>query len=66
MLREYGTNGSTEVLVESSLGRFLLNTAFPDDFPFVDQTMKKRDITRSWASSWCSTTRPSSPTASTG
>ena len=30
---------------ESSLGRFLLNTAFPDDFPFVDRPMRKRDIT---------------------
>ena len=37
VLREYGSNGTSEVLVESSLGRFLLNTAFPDDFPFVDQ-----------------------------
>ncbi len=45
VLREYGTNGSTEVLVESSLGRFLLNTAFPDDFPFVNHPMRKRDIT---------------------
>ena len=45
VLREYGNNGTSEVLVESSLGRFLLNTAFPDDFPFADQTMKKRDIT---------------------
>jgi DNA-directed RNA polymerase subunit beta' len=45
VLREYGTNGTTEVLVESSLGRFLLNTAFPDDFPFVNSAMKKRDIT---------------------
>ena len=45
VLREYGSNGTSEVLVESSLGRLLLNTAFPDDFPFVDRTMKKRDIT---------------------
>src|SRR5690349_2008885 len=45
VLREYGSNGTSEVLVESSLGRFLLNSAFPDDFPFADQTMKKRDIT---------------------
>src|SRR5262245_41434618 len=45
VLREYGTNGSTEVLVEVSLGRFLLNTAFPDDFPFVNSAMKKLDIT---------------------
>ncbi len=39
------TNGSTQVLVETSLGRLLLNTAFPDDFPFAGRTMKKRDIT---------------------
>ena len=45
VLREYGTNGTSRVLVESSLGRFLLNTAFPDDFPFVDRPMRKRDIT---------------------
>jgi DNA-directed RNA polymerase subunit beta' len=45
VLREYGSNGTSQVLVESSLGRFLLNTAFPDNFPFVDRTMKKRDIT---------------------
>ncbi len=40
-----GTNGSTEVLVETSLGRLLLNSAFPDDFPFVDRVMRKRDVT---------------------
>ena len=45
VLREYGENGSGQVLVESSIGRFLLNTAFPDDFPFVDRPMRKRDIT---------------------
>ncbi|MFM8236371.1 MAG: DNA-directed RNA polymerase subunit beta' [Actinomycetota bacterium] len=45
VLREYGTNGSAEVLVETSLGRLLLNDALPEDFPFVDQVMKKRDIT---------------------
>jgi DNA-directed RNA polymerase subunit beta' len=44
VLREYGTNGSTEVLVETSLGRLLLNSAFPDDFPYVDSEMKKREI----------------------
>jgi DNA-directed RNA polymerase subunit beta' len=43
--REYGSNGSSEVLVETSLGRLLLNSAFPDDFPFVNRTMRKRDIT---------------------
>jgi DNA-directed RNA polymerase subunit beta' len=45
VLREYGSNGSSEVLVETSLGRLLLNSAFPDDFPFVDSPMRKRDIT---------------------
>src|SRR5262249_35640839 len=45
VLREYGTNGSTEVLVETSLGRLILNSAFPDDFPFVDRVMRKRDVT---------------------
>jgi DNA-directed RNA polymerase subunit beta' len=32
-------------LVETSLGRLLLNSAFPDDFPFVDRVMRKRDVT---------------------
>ena len=45
VLREYGTNGSTQVLVETTLGRLLLNEAFPPAFPFVDRVMKKRDIT---------------------
>ncbi|HEX5097626.1 MAG TPA: DNA-directed RNA polymerase subunit beta', partial [Acidimicrobiia bacterium] len=54
VLREYvasaspngaSTNGSTEVLVETTLGRLLFNSAFPDDFPFVDRVMKKRDVT---------------------
>jgi DNA-directed RNA polymerase subunit beta' len=39
------TNGSTEVLVETSFGRLLLNSAFPEDFPFVDRVMRKRDVT---------------------
>jgi DNA-directed RNA polymerase subunit beta' len=37
-------NGAGEVLVETSLGRLLINSAFPDDFPFVDAEMKKREI----------------------
>ncbi len=45
VLREYASNGSSEVLVETSLGRLLLNSAFPDDFPFVNRVMRKRDIT---------------------
>ena len=44
VLREYGNNGTSEVLVETSLGRLLINSAFPDDFPFVDKEMKKREI----------------------
>src|SRR4029079_7976612 len=44
VVREYGTNGSSEVLVETSLGRLLINSAFPDDFAFVDEEMKKREI----------------------
>ncbi len=42
MLREYGTNGSSEVLVETSLGRLILNSAFPDDFPFADADEEAR------------------------
>jgi len=38
-------NGSTQVLVETTLGRLILNSAFPDDFPFVDSVMRKRDVT---------------------
>ncbi|MCL6640682.1 MAG: DNA-directed RNA polymerase subunit beta', partial [Candidatus Rokubacteria bacterium] len=45
VLAEYGTNGTTKVLVETTLGRLLLNDAFPADFPFVDKVMRKRDIT---------------------
>ena len=41
VLREYGSNGSSEVLVETSLGRLLLNSAFPDDFPFVNRAMQQ-------------------------
>ncbi|MCU1428662.1 MAG: DNA-directed polymerase, beta subunit, predominant form, partial [Actinomycetia bacterium] len=44
VVREYNNNGSSQVLVETSLGRLLLNSAFPDDFPFADAEMKKREI----------------------
>jgi DNA-directed RNA polymerase subunit beta' len=49
VLREYASEGNGdgpggEVLVETSLGRLLINSAFPDDFPFVDKEMKKREI----------------------
>ena len=30
VLREYENNGTSEVLVETSIGRLLLNSAFPD------------------------------------
>ena len=33
------------MLVESTLGRFLFNEAFPPDFPFHDDAVKKRDLT---------------------
>jgi DNA-directed RNA polymerase subunit beta' len=44
VLREYN-NATSEVMVETSIGRLLLNSAFPDTFPFVNRPMKKRDIT---------------------
>ena len=31
--------------METTLGRLLFNEAFPADFPFVDQILKKRDLT---------------------
>ena len=36
VLRRDGNNGDSSVLVESTLGRFLFNEAFPPDFPFHD------------------------------
>ena len=39
------TNGDSTVLVESTLGRFLFNEAFPSDYPFHDAPVKKRDLT---------------------
>ncbi len=39
------TVGSDAVLVETSLGRLLYNSAFPSDFPFQDREVKKRDLT---------------------
>ena len=46
VLREYGTNGSTEVLVETSLGRLLLEHArSPTTSRSSTASMKKRDIT---------------------
>jgi DNA-directed RNA polymerase subunit beta' len=34
-----------QVVVETTLGRLLLNEAFPDDFPFQNTVVKKRDMT---------------------
>ncbi len=45
VIRRTGTNGDGRVLVETTLGRLMLNEAFPPDFPFKDQVVKKRDIT---------------------
>ena len=45
VLRRTGSNGDGRALVETSLGRLLFNSAFPDDFPFQDRVVKKRDIT---------------------
>jgi DNA-directed RNA polymerase subunit beta' len=45
VLRRNGDNGDSSVLVESTLGRFLFNEAFPVDFPFHDAPVKKRDLT---------------------
>ncbi len=44
VLGRSGSNGDGQVLVETSLGRVLLNQAFPEDFAFRDYVMKKRDI----------------------
>ncbi|HEV3450955.1 MAG TPA: DNA-directed RNA polymerase subunit beta', partial [Acidimicrobiia bacterium] len=45
VLRRSGSNGDGTVLVETTLGRLLLNDALPPDFPFVDRALKKRDLT---------------------
>ncbi len=49
VLRRSGSNGDGAVLVESTLGRFLFNEAFPTDFPFqgahAPRGLKKRELT---------------------
>ncbi|MFN8035004.1 MAG: DNA-directed RNA polymerase subunit beta' [Acidimicrobiia bacterium] len=45
VLRRSGSNGDGAALVETTLGRLLFNEAFPDDFPFKDRVVKKRDVT---------------------
>ena len=45
--RSRHATATARVLVESTLGRFLFNEAFPPDFPFQDAAscLKKRDLT---------------------
>ena len=45
VLRRSGSNGDSTVLVETTLGRLLFNEAFPPDFAFTDDVVKKRDVT---------------------
>src|SRR5262245_26382690 len=48
VIKRFAANGDgrgERVLVETTLGRLLLNGAFPEDFPFVDRVLKKRDLT---------------------
>jgi len=45
VLRRTASNGDGRVLVETTLGRLLLNEAFPADFPYEDRTVRKRDLT---------------------
>ena len=44
-MRRSGSNGDSRVLVETTLGRLLLNEAFPPDFPFRNDVLRKRDVT---------------------
>src|SRR4029453_8069128 len=45
VLSRTGSNGDGRVLVETTLGRLLLNESFPPDFPYVDRVLRKRDVT---------------------
>ena len=45
VLRRNGSNGDSRVLVETTLGRLLLNEAFPSAFPFRNSVLRKRDVT---------------------
>jgi DNA-directed RNA polymerase subunit beta' len=45
VLSRTGANGDARVLVETTLGRLLLNESFPPDFPYVDSVLRKRDVT---------------------
>src|SRR5215217_6931194 len=45
VLSRTGSNGDGKVLVETTLGRLLLNDSFPPDFPYVNRVLRKRDVT---------------------
>jgi DNA-directed RNA polymerase subunit beta' len=45
VLRRNGSNGDSSVLVETTLGRLMFNEAFPSDFPFHNDAVRKRDLT---------------------
>ncbi|HEY4402478.1 MAG TPA: DNA-directed RNA polymerase subunit beta', partial [Acidimicrobiia bacterium] len=45
VLNRTGSNGDGKVLVETTLGRLLLNECFPADFPYVNRVLRKRDVT---------------------
>src|ERR687891_627538 len=45
VLSRTGSNGDGRVLVETTLGRLLLNESFPSDFPYVNRVLRKRDVT---------------------
>ena len=45
VLKRWGSNGDGRVLVETTLGRLIFNLAFPDDFPFRADVVKKRGVT---------------------
>jgi DNA-directed RNA polymerase subunit beta' len=45
VVKRVDANGASRVLVETTLGRLLLNEALPASFGFVDRELKKRDLT---------------------
>jgi DNA-directed RNA polymerase subunit beta' len=44
VLSRSGENGDGRVIVETTLGRLLINEAFPPDFPYQNQAFRKRDL----------------------
>jgi DNA-directed RNA polymerase subunit beta' len=44
VLKRSGADGEGTVVVETTLGRLLFNSALPADFPFVDRVMRKGDL----------------------